>query len=252
MNLNRPPQSRKPDWKKKAGPVGVILAALAKFKTVALLVLTKGKLLFSLLAFFGVYWAMFGWWFALGLSASIFLHEMGHYIVVRRYGFAAELPMFIPGFGAYVKWRGAGVDPGVRANISLAGPLFGLLSGLIAYSIYTSTHHGIWLAIAHFAGWINLLNLIPVSIFDGGSAMGAMGKQERIATVVVCVVMWYLLRETLFLLVAAGTVYRIWKRDFPSESRPMIGAYFIALAVGNGFLSWFSMNAARLAFLTHY
>lgn len=241
------PQKR-PDWKKRLGPLGVALAFLAKFKTAALILLTKGKLLFSFLAFFAVYWALFGWWFALGLCASVFIHEMGHYLVVRRFGFKAELPMFIPGFGAYVKWNGANVDPGVRAQISLAGPLFGLISGLLSYGLFLSTGHGVWLAVAHFAGWINLLNLIPVAIFDGGSAMNALGKQERLAVLAVNLVMFALLRDWLFLAVAAGTGYRIWKRDFPAQPRQAIGVYFVALVLANGFLSWFSLEQARQLF----
>ncbi|MBV9084538.1 MAG: site-2 protease family protein, partial [Acidobacteriaceae bacterium] len=190
-------------WTKRLGPLGVLVAFLVKFKTAVLLLLTKGKMFLSLFAFFAVYWAMFGWWFALGICGSIFIHEFGHYITVRRFGFSAELPMFIPGFGAYVKWNGANVDPGVRAQISLAGPLFGLISGLIAYGLFLSTGHAVWLAVAHFAGWINLLNLIPVAIFDGSSGMTALGRQERLGVLVVCVAMYVLFRDFLFILVAA-------------------------------------------------
>jgi Zn-dependent protease len=235
----------KPDWKKRLGPLGVAIAFVAKFKTAALILLTKGKLLISFFAFFAVYWAMFGWWFALGMSVSIFIHEMGHYVMIRRFGFRAELPMFIPGFGAYVKWNGSNVDPGIRAQISLAGPLFGMLSGLLSYGLYLSTGHGVWLAVAHFAGWLNLLNLIPVSIFDGGSAMNALGFQERVAVIGVNVAMFALLRDWMFLIVAAGAAYRLWRRDFPAQPSRAIGVYFVGLVLSNGFLSWFSLEQAR-------
>lgn len=244
-----PAPKKATDWKKRLGPFGVLIAALIKFKTVALILLTKGKFLISILAFVGVYWSLFGWWFAVGLSGSVLLHEMGHYIMVRRFGFAAELPMFLPGFGAYVKWNGANVDPGIRAQISLAGPLFGLLSGLISYGIFLSTGHAVWLAIAHFAGWLNLLNLIPVLIFDGASAMNAIGMQGRLALLAVSLAMWFMLhgvRENLFLFLAIGTGYRIWKRDVPAQPNQGIAYYFIGLAVANGFLSWFSLNRAQL------
>ena len=144
LNARLSPRAK---WTKRLGPLGVLLAALAKFKTVLFALLIKGKFLISILAFVGVYWSLFGWWFAVGLTGSVLLHEMGHYLLVRRFGFSAELPMFLPGFGAYVKWNGAGVDPGVRAQISLAGPLFGFLSGLIAYGLFLSTGHGVWLAV---------------------------------------------------------------------------------------------------------
>jgi Zn-dependent protease len=241
-----PAPKKATDWKKRLGPLGILIAALIKFKTVALILLTKGKVLFSLLAFLGVYWSLFGWWFAVGLSGSVLMHEMGHYVMVRRFGFAAELPMFLPGFGAYVKWNGANVDPGIRAQISLAGPLFGLVSGLISYGIFLETGRGVWLAVAHFAGWLNLLNLIPVFIFDGASALNAVGMQGRLALLAVSVVMWFMLHENLFLFLAIGTAYRIWKRDVPALPNQAIAYYFIGLAVANGFLSWFSLNRAQL------
>ena len=238
----------KTDWKKKLGPLGIIIAFLAKFKTAALLLLTKGKFLISILGFVGLYWALFGWWFAIGLSGSVLLHEMGHYVAVRRFGFKAELPMFLPGLGAYVKWQGANVDASVRAQISLAGPFFGFLSGLIAYWLFLTTHQGVWLAVAQFAGWLNLINLIPVSIFDGGSAMNALGKQQRLAVVVICTALALILHEFAFLFVAIGAGYRIWKRDFPAEPKQGVAYAFIAIAIANGFLSWFCMNQGRLLF----
>lgn len=238
----------KVDWKKRAGPFGVLIAALVKYKTLALVLLTKGKFLISILLFVGLYWGLYGWWFAVGLTGSVLLHEMGHYLMVRRFGFAAELPMFIPGFGAYVKWNGPGVDHGVRAQISLAGPLFGFISGLIAYAIFLSTGHPVWLALAQFAGWLNLLNLIPVFIFDGASAMAALGAQGRLAVLLVSVVLFFALNEYLFLFIAIGTAYRLYKRDFPADPRQGIAYYFIALIVANGFLSWFALNQAHTLF----
>jgi len=236
----KPPTS----WTKRLGPFGLLLAALAKFKSLAL----GGKFLFSILAFLGVYWGLYGWWFAVGLTGSVLMHEMGHYLMVRRYGFAAQLPMFLPGLGAYVKWNAPNVDPGVRAQISLAGPLFGFFSGLVAYAIFLSTHQAVWLAIAHFAGWLNLLNLIPALIFDGASAMSALGAQGRMAVLLVSAVLFFTLSEPLFLLVAIGTAYRLYKRDFPAEPKQGIAYYFIALIVANGFLSWFAQNHASFLF----
>jgi Zn-dependent protease len=234
----------KTDWRKRLGPFGVVIAVLTKFKTAAFLLLTKGKFLFSMLAFLSLYWALFGWWFAVGLSACVLLHEMGHYVVVRLFGLKAELPMFLPGLGAYVKWQGANVDPGVRAQISLAGPLFGFISGLLAYGVFLLTHQNVWLAVAQFAGWMNLLNLTPIGMFDGGRAMDAIGKQQRLAILVLSVVLAIVLHQFVFGAVAAGTGYRLWKRDFPATASEGIGYYFAALAVSNGLLSWYCLTQA--------
>lgn len=236
------------DWKKRFGPFGVLIAALIKYKTLALVLLTKGKFLLSILLFLSIYWGRYGWWFAVGLTGSVLLHEMGHYCMVRRYGFAVELPMFIPFFGAYVKWNAPNVDPEVRAQISLAGPLFGFFSGVIAYAIFLSTGHAIWLALAQFIGWLNLLNLIPVFIFDGAAAMTALGAQGRTAVLLVSLVLFFTLSEYLFLFVAIATAFRLYRRDFPAEPKQGIAYYFIALILGNGFLSWFALNQARTLF----
>jgi Zn-dependent protease len=223
----------KTSWSQRLGPIGVAIAAI----------LTKGKFLLSILAFVGLYWALFGWWFAVGLSASVLIHEMGHYVVVRLFGLKAELPMFLPGLGAYVKWQGTNVDPSMRAQISLAGPLFGFFSGLLAYGLYLTTHQQVWLAVAQFAGWINLLNLTPVGIFDGGRAMDAIGQQQRSAIMLLCGTLAFVLHEFVFGIVAIGTGYRLWKRDV-SVASESIGYYFIALVLANGLLSWYCLSQA--------
>ena len=236
------------NWTKRLGPFGVALGALAKYKTVLFLLLTKFKFIISILAFLGLYWTLYGWWFALGFTASIFCHEMGHFLMVRRLGYTAELPMFLPGFGAFVKWSGAGVDVGSRALISLAGPFFGFLSGLLAYGVYLSTGHAVWLTVAHVAGWLNLLNLIPFTIFDGAAAMNALGYQGRLAVLLVSVALFFLLGDFLFLFVALATGYRLYKKDFPPDPRQNVAYYFAGLVLANGLLSWFAQNQSRMIF----
>jgi Zn-dependent protease len=243
---------------KKFGPLGALLAFLAKFKTVGLLLLTKGKLLLlgltnikallSILAFLGVYWLLYGWWFAVGFVASIFIHEMGHYVTVRRLGFAASAPVFIPGLGAYVRWRGATTDPGILGRISLAGPLWGFAAAIAFYVVYAATGHGVWLAVAHVGAWINLFNLIPVSIFDGGSAFVALGRQERMAVLVISLALFFFLNEFVFLFIALGTGYRIFRKDFPTQPNQFIGYYFIGLLLTLGLFDWWITTTASGVF----
>jgi Zn-dependent protease len=243
---------------KKLGPIGVVLAFLAKFKTVGLLLATKGKLLLlgltnikaliSILGFVGLYWALYGWWFAIGFFGSIFIHEMGHYVVVKRYGFAANAPVFLPGIGAFVSWRGANVAPDVRARISLAGPLFGFAAAVASYFVFAATGSGVWLAVAHVGAFINLFNLIPVFIFDGGSAFIPLGRQERIAVLIISLALWFFLSEFIFLFIALGAGYRLLRKDHPPVGNQSVAYYFIALLVGLGLFDWWMLHAASTAF----
>src|SRR5881628_1768761 len=96
-----------------AGGLGAIGVLLAKFKFALVFVLTKAKLLllgltkastlFSMLLSVGVYWTIWGWKFALGFVASIYIHEMGHVQALTRYGIKATAPMFIPSVGAFIR-----------------------------------------------------------------------------------------------------------------------------------------------------
>jgi len=50
----------------------------------------------TMLLAIGVYALAYGWRYAAGIVAMLFLHEMGHYIAARQRGLAVRLPMFIP------------------------------------------------------------------------------------------------------------------------------------------------------------
>ncbi len=87
-----------------------VLALLAKFKSV-LLLLPKLKLLASsgtILVSLAAYAVVWGWSFAAGFIALLFVHEMGHVIALRREGLKASLPMFIPFMGAVIAARSLG------------------------------------------------------------------------------------------------------------------------------------------------
>src|ERR1700689_2677115 len=84
-------------WKRSATGAGSAALLLLSKGKLLLLGLTKLSTLLSMFAFFGVYWTLYGWAFALGLVLSIYVHEMGHVSALRRYGIPATAPMFIPG-----------------------------------------------------------------------------------------------------------------------------------------------------------
>src|SRR5437016_2211797 len=176
-------------WGKGAAGLGALGALLAKFKFALVFVLTKAKLLllgltkastlFTMLLSAGVYWAAWGWKFALGVVLSIYVHEMGHVQALQRYGIKATAPMFIPGVGAVVRLKQYPASPREDARVGLAGPLWGLGAAAAAYAAYIGTGGGIWAAIAHFGAWVNLFNLVPVWQLDGGRGFRALTRRQR-------------------------------------------------------------------------
>jgi len=206
-------------WAGKAGVAGLgTLALLAfKFKFLIVLALTKGKLLllgltkastlFSMLLSMGVYWAAFGWWFAIGLVLSIYVHEMGHVAALRRFGVRAEAPMFIPGLGAFVRLKQALPDARADARVGLAGPIWGLVGVLATYAAALATNSPALSAIAKLAAWINLFNLLPVWQLDGSRGFRSMSRSERWFSALAIAVMWSVTQESLLALILIGATF---------------------------------------------
>jgi Zn-dependent protease len=205
----QPPPPSDNKWAQKLGPVGPIAVLLAKSK-VLLTAVFKLKFLLSFVAFVGIYWAAFGMKFGIGFALLILLHEMGHFVDIKRRGLPAEMPVFLPGLGAYVRWQAIGVSLETRAAVSLAGPLAGFLAALACAALWWQTGSPFWAALARAGAVLNLLNLIPVWVLDGGQAVLALSKVERIVLLTACLALWLVLGENMFFLVALGAGYQVF------------------------------------------
>jgi Zn-dependent protease len=237
------PPKEKHKWAKWLGPLAPVAIFLAKAKW--LFAIFKFKFFFSFFAFLWLYFVFWGWKFGLGFALLILIHEMGHYIDIRRRGLPAEMPVFLPGFGAYVKWKAIGVSLRTRAAVSLAGPLAGGLASLGCAILWHTTGNNLWAGLARAGGMLNLLNLIPVWVLDGAGASEALNKSERWMLLGICVLLAVLLREWTYLLVAGGAGYQLTRKEFPPVSGRATLVYFAAVLVllgavlhsvpGNGF-----------------
>ena len=184
--------------------------------------------LVSFAAFVAIYSKASGAQFGIGFAVLILIHEMGHYIDIRRRGLPADMPIFLPGIGAYVRWRALGVSLETRAAISLAGPLAGFLASVGCAAFWWQTHDPFWLVLARVGAALNLLNLIPVWILDGGQAALALSKAERLVLLTASLALWVALRQNVLLLVAAGTAYRaFFARDLPARPSRATMIYFV-------------------------
>lgn len=160
------------------GLIALLAAAWAYGKYALLFLLKFGalKTLLTLLVSFGAYALFFGPWFAAGLVVMILVHEMGHVVEIRRQGMAASAPLFIPFFGAAIFQRQHPTDSLKQAQIGIAGPLAGTVGATAAFVLYGSTHWTPLLVWAYLGFFINLFNLIPVGMLDGGWILAVVSK----------------------------------------------------------------------------
>ena len=106
-------QEQKSIFRKNGGRMGVVGFLAVLFSKLKLLVLGLAKLqtILSMLLFFGIYWNIWGWKFALGFVLSIYIHEIGHVVALNRYGIKATAPVFIPFIGAIIRVKQVLTNP---------------------------------------------------------------------------------------------------------------------------------------------
>lgn len=114
-------------------------------------------------------WA-FDWVQALALMAILLVHEGGHALAMRWFGWKDMSMFFVPFMGAMVTGRPASIAAWKQAIVLLAGPMPGLLAGAAyLYFVPPVPDAAIdWQRVASLAVAINLFNLLPLSPLDGG------------------------------------------------------------------------------------
>jgi Zn-dependent protease len=213
-----------------AGIAAVLAFVVTKGKFL-LAGLTKSGTFLSMFLSLGVYWAAFGWKFAAGLIASIYVHEMGHVAALHRLGIRASAPMFVPGFGAMVRMQQYPVDAREDARVGLAGPIWGLGAALTAAGVFFLTEAPIWGAIARVGAWINLFNLLPIWQLDGGRGFRALAKSERFLVAGLLAALWFWTKEGLLILLLIVAAFRAFGAEPGSAGdRVAFGQFVVLLA----------------------
>ncbi len=234
-------ETRSGKYKWFAG-LGAFGALLAKFKWGLLFLLGKGKLLLaglfqaktflSMALALGVYAMAFGWKFALGLVVSIYIHEMGHVVWLRRYGIPATAPMFVPGFGAYVRLNQRPATVGEDARVGLAGPVWGAAAAMGALVFGVALQWPLLVAVGGFGAYVNLFNLLPVWQLDGSRGFAALSQRQRGLVAVTLWVVALAASDGLFWILAIVASFRASAKGAAPATgdRPVLLTY-VALVV---------------------
>jgi Zn-dependent protease len=148
-------------------PLVALIGAIAKF----------GLAIFKFFGIFisvGGYALIWGWKFAIGFVALILVHELGHFFEARRQGLQVSLPTFVPFLGAFVLIKNAPLNPWRNALVALAGPAAGGLGAAACYGLGEALDSRLLLALAYAGFLLNLFNLLPIGILDGGAIVRSM------------------------------------------------------------------------------
>jgi Zn-dependent protease len=94
----------------------------------------------------------------------------------------------------------------------------------------------LWIGLASLSALLNVLNLIPVWVLDGGQAIAALDKTQRIVVSAAAVLFAALFSQPAFLLVAAGAGYRAFDKNLPPEPSHAATLYYVLLLAALGYL----------------
>ena len=111
-----------------------------------------------------------------GFALIILIHEIGHAVVIRAKGLRAGMMVFIPFIGGAVTIKDQPRSAYDDAQIGLAGPIAGTFASLVVLQMYKWTDTPLYLAIAAAGFAVNLLNLLPIGMLDGGRISAAVTK----------------------------------------------------------------------------
>ena len=161
--------------KRAFGPVLVvgilILKYVGKIKFILPMLLKTGG---SMLLTVGAYAMFWGWWFAIGFVALIFLHECGHLVAAKQFGLKVSAPMFIPFVGAFIALKEAPRNAWMEANVGIGGPFFGSVAAAACHAAGVYLGWPLLIAIGWSGYFLNLFNLAPVGMLDGGRIVTAL------------------------------------------------------------------------------
>ena len=207
-----------------------------------------GTMLISLV----VYAFVYGWKYAAGFIALLFVHEMGHFMAARQRGLDVGLPTFIPFIGAWIELKQLPHDAETEAWVGLGGPAVGTLGALLCYWMARSLELDWLLAVSYAGFFLNLFNLIPLSPFDGGRITAVLTPRIWFLGVPVLVALFFWRPSPMLILIAIIASPQLWKAiKFRKNSEEAQTYYAVSTAKKWEYGLYYLVLAAFLALMTH-
>lgn len=134
--------------------------------------------------------------FALVLFVVIAIHELGHYLAMRAFGYRNVQMLALPLVGGVTIGHEAKPDAARRAWMSLMGPLPGVVIGWAMLLAMPHLGAGVpswWMTAAWVFLAVNYLNVLPVPPLDGGHVVQALlpvraARLQAVFIVIACVI----------------------------------------------------------------
>lgn len=117
--------------------------------------------------------------FVFNLILVLIVHEMGHFLMMKLFGYKNVRMLFIPLMGAFVQGSKEEYSQKQSLLVVAAGPMPGIIFGLILIFL-AGTYHQVWMMdLAILFLLLNIINLLPLDPLDGGQLFKLLIKANH-------------------------------------------------------------------------
>jgi Zn-dependent protease len=195
-----------------------------------------------------------------GFVVITLIHEIGHAVAIRAKGLRAGFMVFIPFVGGAVTLKRQPRTVYDDALIGLAGPAAGTVASLVCLQLFKWTDDSRYLLIALLGFVLNLFNLLPIGMLDGGRISAAITKWMWLFGGAVIVYKVFDQPNPLVILISILAAFQVYasimreKHDprfyqITPTQRAGIAVLYFALVIFLGHQTW--MAYKRLEMLPH-
>lgn len=192
-----------------------------------------------------------------GFVVVTLIHEIGHAVAIRAMGLRAGYMVFIPFIGGAVTLKDQPRTVFDDALIGLAGPFFGTTASLLILQLYKWTADPLYLLIAFLGFALNLFNLLPIGMLDGGRISAAITKWMWVFGG--GAVVWKVIDQPnpLIILIAVLAAFQVYASivrektdprfyEISGAQRAAIAVLYFALVIFLGHQTWMTWDRLEL------
>ncbi len=116
--------------------------------------------------------------FILILVIALIIHELGHFFLMKIFGYQNVIMIFIPLMGAFVNGKKKKYSQFESLLVVAAGPFPGMLLGFLFLVVNSQYPNEIYFLIAIVFIALNSINLLPLDPLDGGQLLRLLVSKD--------------------------------------------------------------------------
>ena len=117
--------------------------------------------------------------FVFNLVVVLLIHEMGHFILMKLFGYKNVRMLFIPLMGAFVQGSKEEYSQKQSLLVAGAGPIPGVIIGLLLIMLAGQTYQAWMMDLGILFLLLNIIILIPLDALDGGQLFKLLIKSNH-------------------------------------------------------------------------